>query len=127
MIASHIDKFLQRVPFFRLLLAFLLGIVFHSYYGFNLSVFIISVFLGIILLLIGFLIKNYQLAYKLRWTFGVGVFFFLFALGLFITNREDNYLEFHYFDKQDLFLCEIIDAPQEKQNSVMGRHNDYQS
>jgi competence protein ComEC len=119
MIGIHVEKFLLKVPFFRLLLALVSGILFYTLVGFNQLFFLFSISFGVILMTVSFLIKNQGLAYKFRWFFGIGVFFFLFALGMFITNKAEQKTEFKYNNKKAIFLCKVIDTPIEKPKSVL--------
>ncbi|MDR0872613.1 MAG: ComEC family competence protein [Prevotellaceae bacterium] len=114
-IGDDAGKFLRKTPFFRLLLALVCGIAFQVVAGFYLSVFIIIVSLGILLILSGFLFKDF----RLRWACGAGMYFLLFSLGLFLTQKADEHTQFQYLGQPQTYLAKIISAPTEKPRSVL--------
>jgi len=116
MLAHDIEKFLQKTPFFRLLLALVCGIVFQVVVGFYFSVFIITFLLGIALIAGGFFYKK---VFHLRWIFGLGVSLWLFSLGLFLTQKADESTQFSYIGEQHTYLAKIVSPPSEKARSVL--------
>jgi len=116
MLAHDTEKFLQKTPFFRLLLALVCGIVFQVVVGFYFSVFLFTFFLGIALIAGGFFYKK---VFHLQWVFGLGVSLWLFSLGLFLTQKTDERTQFSYIGEQHTYLAEIVSAPKERARSVL--------
>ena len=115
-IADDAKVFLQKTPFFRLLLALICGIVFQVVAGFNFSIFTITFSLGIVLIMSDFL---YGKDFRFHWFFGLGTSLLLFSLGLFLTQKADENTQFRYLDKQHTYLAKIISAPTEKARSML--------
>jgi competence protein ComEC len=109
-------QFFQKTPFFRLFLALVCGIVFQIVVGFSHVLFSVAFWLGIGLMLGGYL---YRKAYRFRWFFGLGVTIWLFSIGLFLTQRADENTQFRYIGEQHTYLAKIVSPPRERPHSVL--------
>ena len=113
-------NFLQRTPFFRLLLPLVAGIVLYTYFSplsLWLIVAIFAVSIGIFIA--SFLIRDTNKQYAFRWLFGSGVALFLVALAFVLTAKQDSKSNFDYFGQRTVFRVELTSAPVEKANSYM--------
>lgn len=113
-------NFLQQTPFFRLLLPFIIGILFFQHlpdisFKILCAVFVLSVLLFFFSSLINK--TNYQ--YSLRWVFGCGIFLFLFALAYVICEHKEQGSLFDSFGKKGVFIVELTAAPVEKERSIL--------
>jgi competence protein ComEC len=113
--------FLQRTPFFRLLLPLIIGIITYQYVEF--FQWSLMLLLGVSFLLIfpGFFIRNATMQFQLRWLFGVGISLFLFTLGYFLSIQYDTKNTFQHINKQGVFRVELTELPIEKENSYLCR------
>lgn len=113
--------FLQRTPFFRLLLPLIIGIVLYQYVElFQWSLFgLLGVSLCLILL--GFIIRKPILQFQFRWLFGFGIFLFSFVLGYFVSDQFEKLNSFQHLNKSGVFTVEITESPIEKENSYLCR------
>ena len=114
-------EFLQRTPFFRLLLPLIFGIVICQYVEF-LHWSLYALF-GLSVLLAGasFVFQDPTRQFVFRWLFGCGVFVFMFSLGYTLSsNREKNEV-FDHLHQKGMYRIEIISPPVEKATSCMCR------
>ena len=112
--------FLQRTPFFRLLLPLVAGIVLYQYFPFLPVWLIITIFaVSIGIFITSFLIRDAGKQYSFRWLFGCGVVLFLIALAFALTAKQDSKSNFEHFGQRTVFRVELASAPVEKANSYM--------
>lgn len=110
-------NFLQRTPFFRLLLALMAGIVTSQYWViFSYTQWGLLI-ISILLMGIAFLILKSSYAYKFRWIFGSGILLFLFLSGYHLAGMEAQKSKFPLSGKALIYFGKIIEAPLEKPNS----------
>ena len=111
--------FLQRTPFFRLLLPLILGIIafrFVEYFSWSLlAMFGFSLFL----VLLSFIIHTPKRQFQFRWLFGSGIFLFLFSLGYILSLYQEKTNEFDHLHQKGIFRVEICSPPVEKEKSIM--------
>jgi len=107
---------LQRIPFFRLLLPLIAGIIIQYYFSID-QWSIVPLFLGLLLMLLSYLIPV-QKQYSLRWLFGTGAFLFLFSTGVFSTTIRQHISAFNFPDIHQTYQGTVIDMPQDKPNSI---------
>ena len=107
---------LQRIPFFRLLLPLLAGIV-TQYFFFPNKWNIIPLFAGLILMLLSYSIPQRK-QFNLRWLFGCGIFLFLFSIGAFSTILRQHISSFSFPDIHESYRATVIDIPQDKPNTI---------
>ena len=112
-------EFLQRTPFFRILLPFILGIIAYQYVElFRWS--LISIFsISLCLIIIAFAIRVPKQQFKFRWLFGSGIFFFMFALAYFLSTEHTKNDEFDHLHQNGIYSVELIAAPIEKAKSYL--------
>ena len=111
--------FLQRTPFFRLLLPFIIGIILYQYL--ELAHWALLVFLAISILVIcaSFFVKNPTIQYKFRWVFGSGIFLFLIVIAYFISDKNKHDSTFEALHQKGIFQVEIIAPPLPKAKSYL--------
>ena len=110
--------FLQRTPFFRLLVPLLCGIVAFRYLEFFNHTLMIFLIIGVLLMPFHFFVEQSRYAYILRWLFGSGVVIFLFVMGYYISERKQQQATFQHTDEQAVFVGRLLDSPAEKANSM---------
>lgn len=108
----------KSIPLLQFALPFILGVLFYDSYSFFCNLLFVSSF--VILLFLVFYVT--KLTYKFRWVFGLLLHFFVFQLAIILShfsfseNRTDYFL--NYVNENSIFLIEIIEAPQNKDNSL---------
>ena len=124
--------FLQRTPFFRLLVSLVCGIVVFQYLElFNLTRLILLI-IAVSFMLFPFFLQQSRHAYRLRWLFGVGVMVLFFLMGYFISERKHQQAIFTPLNERAVFVGSLLESPAEKANSmackmqVEGRYTDAQ-
>ncbi|MDO9152297.1 MAG: ComEC/Rec2 family competence protein [Paludibacter sp.] len=114
-------NFLQRTPFFRLLLPLIAGIIFCEYYHISTTVFFVFLILAFFFIVIAFSFRKPKFQYTFRWLFGVSMFLFLFLLGNFKMHQAQNECRFEKLNIKGFFQVEITEAPVQKENSFLCR------
>jgi len=111
--------FLQRTPFFRLLLPLVLGIIAFRFVDFFewslLALFGVSLFL----LVLSFVIRIPVRQFKFRWLFGSGIFLLLFSFGYTLCSLQEKSSGFDRLYQKGIYKVEISSPPVEKQKSIM--------
>ena len=77
-------EFLQRTPFFRLLLPFITGIILYQYVEFVHGVVYVLVVLSTVLVAGSYLIRTPKRQFQYRWLFGIGISVFMLTLAYLI-------------------------------------------
>ena len=115
--------FLQRTPFFRLLLPFILGIILFQYIElFHWS--LVSIFTGsICLIIIAYVIRSPNQLHKFRWLFGSGIFFLMLSTAYSLSTEYEKANEFDHINRKGIFNVELTAAPIEKTNSYLCKVN----
>ena len=111
-------SFLQRTPFFRLLVSLVCGIVAFQYLELFSLTRLILLIIAVFLMLIPFFLHQSAYAYRLRWLFGAGVMVLLFLMGYFVSERRQRQTAFAQLNEQTLFVGCLIKPPAEKANSM---------
>lgn len=106
---------IQRMPFFRLLLPLIIGIVLQYYFVIH-TWSIIPLLTGAGIMLFSYFIP-FKNQFKLRWLFGTGLFCFLVGFGICSTQIRQNFSAFTFPDIHESYEATIIDIPQEKPNT----------
>lgn len=114
-------KQIERIPFFRLLLPLLAGIVLQ-YYIPNHKWSIIPLLTGLVVMLFSYLIPQKK-QFDLRWLFGAGLFLFLFSVGTISTQIRQQLSAYTFPDTNRSYNGIITDIPQEKPNTFAYRVN----
>lgn len=114
-------NFLQRTPFFRLLLPLIVGIM--SFQFWDISSFVLYMLTGLAILsaIASWLIPQVSLQYQFRWLFGSAAFLLLFVMGYFLAQLKLHNSEFQDLNQQSVFSVELIEPPVEKENSFLCR------
>ncbi len=113
--------FLQRTPFFRLLLPLIVGIVFYQYIELYVWSQFILIVLSFVFILLDFFIHKSKYQFQFRWLSGCGIFFFLFFVGYFLSEQYDKRITFQNLGKEGVFEVELTENPIEKENSFLCR------
>jgi competence protein ComEC len=107
---------IRKIPFFRLILPFIIGILFKIYNPYSIHY---ALFCLIIVLIITGIYKYFEdnhPSYHRRWLSGILIFLSLFISGFVITefhlHHDDKFAEY------DLFIAKIIEPPKETEKSV---------
>lgn len=114
-------SFLQRTPFFRLLLPLIVGIVFYQFTGLNVAYLYVAAIFSLSLIFSSLLIHQSNHQYNLRWLFGLGTFMLIFSLGVFLSFQREQNAEFQHLNDKGIFQVEIYEMPVIKENSVLCR------
>lgn len=111
-------EFLQRTPFFRLLLPFVSGIILYQYIQVVDWLLYSLLGLSILLIVISFFIKVPKNQFNLRWIFGVGIFGFLFIVSSVLCRWNDVNDAFSHLHKKGIYQVQLTSAPIAKANSI---------
>ncbi|MDD3080459.1 MAG: ComEC/Rec2 family competence protein [Paludibacter sp.] len=113
--------FLNRTPFFRLLLSLIVGIIVFEL--FKLSVFFIAAIfiLSFFIILLQSLIKKSENLYRFRWLFGLGIMLFFVGFGAFLSFEKAQKIQFIFPENPQIYQVEITEEPFEKEKSVLCR------
>jgi len=110
------DAHLAKVPFVRLLLPLLAGIVFQ-YYIPNSNLSLPFLFAGLGGMLVSYLIRpTWQ--YRCRWLFGAGLYLFIFSLAMILTLFSQNRSEYNFPATKESYKAVITDIPQNKEKTI---------
>lgn len=106
--------FLQRTPFFRLLLPFIIGIVIYQFVEiFRWSLYVMFL-ISVIFILLSFIINTPKRQFQFRWLFGLGIFIFMFSFAYLLSSEREEAYTFDQLNKKGIFRVEITSAPVEK-------------
>ena len=111
--------FLQRTPFFRLLLPLILGIIVYQYVDFQHWGLYAMFFLAIVLMVLPFAIRIPKRQFQFRWLFGCGIFLFLFVLIYFLSGEREKVNVFQRLNSKGIYRVELTAAPIEKAKSYL--------
>ncbi|MDD4968360.1 MAG: ComEC/Rec2 family competence protein [Paludibacter sp.] len=112
-------EFLQRTPFFRLLLPFIVGIILYQYVELIHGVVYAMLGLSVLLLVVSFLFRTPVLQFKFRWLFGCGIFVFMLSLGYLLSTEREKENVFDSLHQKGIYQVELIAAPVEKAKSFL--------
>jgi competence protein ComEC len=115
--------FLQRTPFLRLLLPFIIGIVVYQYVEiYNWSLY--AMFgLAAFLIILSYIIRTPKRQFQFRWLFGCGIFIFMFSLAYFLSAEKEKTARFDHLHQKGIYRVEIISPPVEKVKSFQCKVN----
>ena len=114
-------SFLQRTPFFRLLLPLIAGIVFFQFAGFSAVLTGALLFFVLLSVSLNYIFKNPSLQYRFRWLFGFSVYLSIFLIGYVLSEFHGRRSEFRFEGEKGLCYVEILEAPVLKEKSVLCR------
>jgi len=112
-------EFLQRTPFFRLLLPFVLGIILYQYVEFFHGVLYGLFGLSFLLVAGSYAFRTPKRQYQFRWLFGCGISVFMFSLAYLLCSDREHAEVFEPLCQKGYFRIELVSAPVEKANSYM--------
>ena len=101
---------LQNIPFLRITIALAIGVVSGTYFHLNPTLIFVSI--GVLLIGLFLINKNYRYSYNIY--FGLGIQLFFVLLGIILTRQHNE--KPVLFDKGN-FIAIVLETPQEKQNS----------
>ena len=110
------QRLLTKVPFFRLLLPLLGGII-SQYYFYLQHLAVSAILLGIAAITVSFFIHPHK-QYKWRWVFGIGCYFLLFSIGVMSTSIKQTQSAFTFSKEKAQYTGVIIDIPQTKPKTI---------
>ena len=110
-------NFLQRTPFFRLIIPLIAGIVVSQYVKLSVLWLLMLLILSALFIVTSLLFKKPGVQFKYRWFFGTGIFLFLFSLGCILTETKDKSSEFPFLNQKEIYRVELTEAPVEKAKS----------
>lgn len=110
-------NFLQRTPFFRLLLPLVTGIVVFRYFHLEPWLLVVLVFLSLACVLNAYFIRSVEKQYHFRWLFGVGIGLFLFVLGYWLSVQKQKEAVFTDLNRKGIFRIAMVSSPAEKAQS----------
>lgn len=114
-------SFLQRTPFFRLLLPLIVGIIVYQFAGLNVAYLYVAVIFSLSLIFTSFFIHQPNQQFNLRWLFGFGIFILIFSLGVFFSSQRERNANFQHLNEKGIFQVEIYEMPVVKENSILCR------
>lgn len=108
---------IHQMPFLRMLLPLIVGILFYQLYPHFLPVYFIG---GISLLFLLFPIIPLatSLTYRFRKIFGIGVSLAFLALGIYLSDRKAQTVSFDFPNKKIFGTAEVISQPEDKEHSI---------
>lgn len=105
-----------QIPFIRILLPVISGILFCKYISPTVDLFYIGI-IGLAIALFSFFApKKHDFA--LRWLFGVGIMVFLFSLTTQFYQYRAAKISFDFPQATTAYIGEVLDFPQQKRRSV---------
>jgi len=113
--------FLQRTPFFRLLLPFVSGIFLFRYIDISVGGIWAIFFLSIFFIFMSFVLHVPKQQFKFRWLFGCGIFLFFVALAYPLSLVREKGSEFDHLHQKGIYRIELTAAPIEKAKSYLCR------
>lgn len=112
---TTLSEELRHIPFIRLIIPFICGIVFQTYFSIPIKQLLIGIFFVYAIICSINLTKLGQ-NYSLRWLFGVTVHLFLFLVGIQLVNIHQAKLNNCDYNKGTI-LANIIEEPEEKEKT----------
>ncbi len=114
-------NFLQRTPFFRLLLALVSGIVLFQYIHIPMNILLLLLISAILILSISLFLKNPDFQFRFRHSFGVGIFIVFLVIGYGICFYFEQKNQFTELNHRAIYEVELITAPVAKERSYSFR------
>ncbi len=114
-------NFWSQIPFLRILLPFLAGIIIAIYSGTQIKVFDYALLMLFALIVLHIIFKKLNYHYYISWIFGILVSAFLFISGFQLTTlNTEKYNSSHfsnYSNKENLYLVKTTETILEKEKS----------
>jgi competence protein ComEC len=112
-------NFLQRTPFFRLLLPFIIGIILFQYVELFQGSLYVMFGLSLFLILLSWLIRQPKRQFQFRWLFGCGIFLFMLSLAYFLSSKYEKENAFDHLQQKGIYRVELTASPVEKAKSYL--------
>lgn len=109
----------SKIPFLFFLIPLVAGILLQYYLKIEYSGIAFSL-TGLIAMLFSYLIPEDK-QFRWRWLFGLGVALFLISVGVVSTSLRQQYSEFTYSNKVEIYAGIVTDTPQEKKKTTAYR------
>jgi len=111
--------FLQRTPFFKIIVPFIGGIVLFQYFHFSNWVLLLTLSGALCVMIFGLLINHSASQYKFRYLFGGGIFLFFVLAGYFISLLHAKKNEFDSYNQKGIYKVILLSPPIEKAKSFL--------
>jgi competence protein ComEC len=112
-----VKDFALRTPFFRLVVAYVAGILLFAVLPFSALYVLLTCFAGLLLLFHFYKINDIH--FELRWLFGCGVFLLFIVLGMYASQRNEERIQFNHLNQAGVFQVEVTSVPVEKPKSYL--------
>ena len=109
----------SKIPFLFFLIPLVAGILLQYYLKIEYSGIAFSL-TGLMTMLFSYLIPEDK-QFRWRWIFGLGVALFLISVGVVSTSLRQQYSEFTYSNKVEIYAGIVTDTPQEKKKTTAYR------
>ena len=110
-------EFLQRTPFFRLLLPFIPGIILYQYVELFHGVLYAMAGMSVLFVVCSNLFRTPDRQYKFRWLFGCGISVFMLTLAYLLSAEHEKANVFDFLHQKGIYRVELTSAPVEKARS----------
>lgn len=114
-------NFLQRTPFFRLLLALVSGIVLFQYIPISPNVLLLFLIVSLLVLFIPLIVRNSDFQFRFRYLSGVVAFIIFLIVGYGICFHFERKNHFTELNHRAIYEVELITAPVAKARSYSFR------
>jgi competence protein ComEC len=110
---------LRKIPFVRLLIPLITGLIIGIQINISCAALVIACFLLLVPLCI-FAFNILQEKYKYRWVFGLSLYVFIIISGILLIKLRliDSKKLLPQIDNTECFVAKVIDQPQDKTNTV---------
>ena len=111
--------FLQRTPFLRLLLPFIIGIILFQYVELVQGSLYVMFGLSLFFVLLSWLIRQPKRQFQFRWLFGCGIFLFMLSSAYLLSDKQEKLNAFDHLQQKGIYRVELTSAPVEKAKSYL--------
>ena len=104
------------MPFLRLLLPIITGILFGKFISSSHYLYVVGL-IGLVIILLSFF-KPKKSYHKLKWLFGTGLMLFLFSFAIHSYRYRSELVSYNFPEGYSAFIGEVLDLPIPKKRSV---------
>ncbi len=108
---------LRQVPFVRMVIPLLMGVIFQYSFDFEIAFLLLYVFIFVAFGMFSYHFRWVEEQFAFRWIFGLSFFISLFFIGIFLTKQHTVQL-MSINEEEQSFVGVVSELPEEKQNSV---------
>ena len=112
----QLNREIRKIPFFRLILPFIAGILLQLAYNFDKQILVLFFSISVIILIIYLIITDKKLNYHQRWIFGLLLSFVLLSLSATITSLKKN--KNSIILSSEHFIAIVNEAPKQTKKSI---------